>query len=518
MPAIFLAFDWSFGGRRHVWARRHVYGLFLVVGAAFAAWRVSLEIPPLPEVYCRHYDGDYPQFAAWLAAKFLHYLFASIWLAPMTVGPSGRFNPWVETPGDCAMMIVMVALLLVGYAVVARRSPGAWIWPFWIALFLLPVTAVVATPHSGYMSGVGFAVGASVASAAAFREGSRRAAGITACVTGALVLIAAFMTGAARLQWMGVAAAERYFAEWIMVAPPSQGVRHLYFLNLPFVNIYGKPQLDRRLGPWFEGVEAHALTFAPRPMRMDRPTIIEQVDAHTLTVEILDDRYFSGFVGRFLIEGFRGPGAPGFETGETIATAEFDVTILEADSSGVGKLRFSFRRPLSDPAYAFYMSTPSCGAVPVTFPLCRAARRSAVNVGPLASRDAVDLSAGTLDGGAAAAALPLFATAGSHNELAARSAAAALLPICRLLAETSGAPCQRALDGGRPTADAWTAVRDWWASCVDDDMIRTVWLRRNDFEDLVWLRSEVDFDRHLAGLLIETDLYLSGPPFAGLRP
>ncbi len=178
-PAILLSFEAVFGGLRRAWARRNFYIFCGLAATAFAICREAMHVAPLPEVYCRRPDGDWAEFIPWLLAKILHYFCASIWPAPLTIGPTGRYQPWTDVPADCALMLAIVAFLGAVYALATRRTRGAWIWPLWILLSILPGAAVVATPHSGYMSGVGFAVGMALACVAAATLASRRIRRVT---------------------------------------------------------------------------------------------------------------------------------------------------------------------------------------------------------------------------------------------------------------------------------------------------------------------------------------------------
>lgn len=518
LPAILASFDLAFGGVRHLWRRRGVYLAFLIVGAAFAAWREWMGIHPLPDVYCIRPDGNWAEYLPWLAAKFPHYVCVAVWPAPMTAGPTGRYAPWSTATGDCLLMLGIVAIVGGVYWRAARRARGWWIWPLWIAMSVLPVTALVATPHSGYMCGVGFAAGFALAvtlgcDARRRPRGVRVLTGVTAAV---VFLGMAFMTPVNRLQWSGIAAAEQYLPSWVKADPPPQTTRDVFFINLPFVNIYAKPNLVARLGPSFEDVNVHALTFAPHVVQMDRRTIVEQLDERSFTVAVEGQAYFSRLVGRFLLEGFRGKEL--FAPGDHVAGKAFDVDIVEADERGVWKLKFTFPRPLTDPSYCFYLASSRCGAARRRFtgPAAPAAipdRTSAPSSGAIS--DPVELMRleAMLHIGNTAAAGVLFETAISGELPAANQASAALRPVASYMATALGAPVQSLLDDESPSPDEWRRVRDWWRAQVDQRAMDTLWVRRHDFDDLLWLRFEIEWDRAIAAFFLRSDLYLSGPPF-----
>jgi hypothetical protein len=60
-------------------------------------------------------------------------------------------------------------------------------------------------------------------------------------------------------------------------------------------------------------------------------------------------------------------------------------------------------------------------------------------------------------------------------------------------------------------------IRDWWSTHVHQQTLDEIWHHRHDFDDLLYLAYEIDFDRHIARLIVHTDLYMTGPPFPGPR-
>ncbi|HEX9832028.1 MAG TPA: hypothetical protein VGA66_02885, partial [Mycobacterium sp.] len=112
LPVVLAAFDLAFGGRRHVRARLKLYAPMVLVALAFAVWRVTA-FHPMPDFYVRRPDGD--GYLLWCLAKLMHYLSSSVWLSPMTIGPSGRYAPFSEVPGDCLFMAAILAIMGTGY-------------------------------------------------------------------------------------------------------------------------------------------------------------------------------------------------------------------------------------------------------------------------------------------------------------------------------------------------------------------------------------------------------------------
>ncbi len=542
LPVICAALELTLGGWERLRRRIGVYLTAAAIGVAFVVCRVWLIRQPMPDVYVRRPEGDWPEYLAWCAAKLLHYVCTSIWLAPMTVGPTGRYNPWLEAPADCALMLGIVGVLGGGYWLAARRHPTYWVWPLWILLAVLPVTPVIATPHSGYLGGVGFALAA-----------------LLACTTGgatqprwprhlarAFVLLIAAGMGVLsmfnRWQWTGIIAAEKYVPEWVAVAPPARDAQHVFFINLPFVNVYCKQPLIERLGPWFDDVRVHALTFAPQPVMIEERTFVEQLDERRLRVEIEGQAYFSRLLGRFLIEGFRGKRP--FETGQIIRGDEFDVQIERADDQGVHALTFTFRRPLHDAAYAFYLGSPACGAARLRFlsdvdraaeePMTRAAAPP-TETSPAATQmhtaqapqtteqpiaidpQQVPLAIAALRSADIRGLPTLFAALHGDDPLMAAGAEQALRPFLAQMASMLGARAQQLLDSPGVSAADWRRIERWCRAHVTQAVVDRTLRRLDEFNYLVELREEVPHARMWAALVIRSDLYLTGPPFANLR-
>ncbi|MGE3180453.1 MAG: hypothetical protein AB7N71_02405 [Phycisphaerae bacterium] len=363
LPGFLIALDLAFGGKSLLKKRIGAYAFFAIVGIAFVIWRMNTITQPIPEVYARMPAGEGLEYAYWILAKFFHYLASSVYLFPMTVGPTGRFNPWVEAPFDTWLTLGLVALFGVLYFIWARHARGWWVWPLWIVLMMLPVLPVIATPHSGYPAGIGLAMFLAVAGAAPrLRTWQRFATGsvITLYLAGA-----AFFCLLSRWQWTGMIAGERYAIESVKINPPPPTATNVFFINLPFVNVYLKPGLDRALGADFETVQCHVLVYAPEPVEINEPVIVEQTSPNRLVVSSVGEPFFGGIMGRFLFEAFHE--GPFFETGDRIDTEQFAVEILAADVHGISQLAFTFPKPLNDPSYCFYVSTIDTGPTRLRF-------------------------------------------------------------------------------------------------------------------------------------------------------
>ncbi len=522
LPVFFAACDFAFGGAATVRRRLGAYVGFAIACVAFLAWRTTQLGSGLPEVYYRAYAGEGIEYPLWLLAKLLHYFVTSIWIAPMTVGPTGRFNPWTEAPGDCALMLAILVGVGSLYTVAARGRRGWWLWPLWILLMLAPLLPVIATPHSGYLAAVGVAVGWAVAYArldvnryldeAYFVVGESRVARFAGGVgaIGGIALFVGFCV-LSRWQWTAVAAAERYFNESVRIAAPPAGATDVFVLNVPFVNVYAKPALDHLDPGRFRELRWHVLAFSPQPVVVEEPVFVEQLDEHRLALTSRGQPFFSRLLGRFLIDAFRSGGR--FHAGDTISTPHFDVLIADADVGGVRRIEFSFPRPLSDPSYCFYVSTMDCGAARLRFdPQPDDLSRLPANnsLAEIQSRVWTDGDAGAIDA--------LFAAEirESDSNRAPRSGEAnaadylraTLGPVMRALAS----PLQDRVDRAA-SAEDWRVLRAWWQDNLSDDLLRELRVVHEDLAFLVKLREELPHARMWAARVIRSDLYLTGPPF-----
>ncbi|MFQ5491470.1 MAG: ArnT family glycosyltransferase [Phycisphaerae bacterium] len=472
LPAIWLAVDAAFGGRRQVRARLPVYVLAGAVVAAYVGWRLLYFYHPMPDVYLRRPgQGGY---LLWCLAKLMHYLCCAIWPTPMAVGPTGRYNPFQESPGDILLMLGILLGLGGGYVWATRRLRGWWVWPLWILLAVLPVVPVLATPHAGYLCGVGFAVAVALGAARTDRRRLRPAA----------VMAIAFVVGTAayvkanRLMWKGMTLAERFTVAPIKDQAPPPAVTDVYFINLPFVNVYNALILSEAWSPSTDAVRFHTLVYSPQPVRMEQRFWIRQLDAHSFSVRVEGRPYFSGLLGRFLIDGMRNDGP--FRTGQMITGDGFHVRIIKTTEEGVSELAFSFDKPLASGDHRFYVTSYECGALPLRFR------------GPAAT-DPAD-----------SAEWPTNAT--RRLELAKQVAAA------------SGADVQDWLDSTDPHEVDWDRIKTWWRESVNDGMLQAVQTDRVSRLDMRHRRDELRRGRALLRRFLRCDLYLTGSPFPGPRP
>jgi len=552
LPVIWFAFDAAFGGRRHVIARWRVYVLAALLATGFTFWRVVLFAVPMPDFYMQRPGDDLLRYSGWVLVQGMYYVTSAIWLSPMTIGTGARFNPFVEVPGDVVLMVLILGAMGVGYWAAARRARGWWIWPAWIVLAVLPVVPVLATPHSGYLPSVGFAI--AMVLAPALRKQLYPHGGGRWCAAVAIWFLVAttIYVPIYRPMWYSFLGAERATIQRVLADPPSAEARELFFINLPFINIYtplvlqrawgldGLPEndADRRtlLGPWATADHAqglpsrppddfrcHVLTYAPDVLRMDVPCTVTQLDAYRFAVSIEQRPWFSGALGRFLIEGMRvnGPFADGAVVPPSPhgGNAElFEVTVRRADAQGVWELEFTFRKPLASEKYCFYLGTNRSAATRLRFAGPDPPDDEPLPA-PLSARPVVEAAAEVLARGNAQAGERLLTAAVGGSPEVASAARTAFESVAGPFLEALGAP----LEGGTAALDAlgddarWAERLAWWRRHVDPVTYASFQRNRDHFEQLQAQRSRLYNIRRTASAVIGSDLYLTGPPYPSPR-
>lgn len=533
-PVIAASFDLAFGGRRHLRRRWPVFALLGTIAIGFIVWRMTVVYHPVPDFYLRRYDG--PGYVGWWLIKLLHYVTAVVWQSPLMFGPTLRLDPLREVPGDCLLMLAIVGIMGTGYVLACRGVAGWWIWPLWILLSVLPVVPMMASPHSGYMPGVGFAV--AMVLGAGLRDRTRPS-GVgrwSPAVAIAFLVATCSYVPIYRAMWNSVMAAERITMEQVRIDPPPPATTDVFFINLPFVNVYANLYLDpvpegetepvvdggvaghRRLFP--QGVRSHVLTWSNNVLRMDQRCRLEQHDGHRFSIRLLEGRpYFSGPMGRFLVEAMRG--GDRLTAGQVVPGELFDVHVLEADEQGVRELTFTFHEPLSSPQYCFYLATEAREAVRVRFAAPDAFSAADPDLG-LSSDGRIDPGEVAAMGhrlltGAADAGTALLAVMDGGDQPARAAAWDAFRTVALPVAEALAAPQADLLSGEAPGPEDVARLAGWWSCHVGDGLLEAVWLGRYDFASLRRRRDALFRIRAVAEKIILTDLYMTGPPFPGPR-
>jgi hypothetical protein len=196
---------------------------------------------------------------------------------------------------------------------------------------------------------------------------------------------------------------------------------------------------------------------------------------------------------------------------------------VEADAEGVRSLRFVFPKPLNDPSYCFYVTTTECGAAKLRFrngmkPAMQEAQAAGTNLDRIdVSGAVIEAAQNELEAGRASAAKVLFAAGRGGDENLARKAEAGIRPVGKFIAAATGSTIQCVFDRERFSSEDWERLQAWWGESVDDQLLSVVWLHRNDFYPLIRSRWDIWHCRYWAGRVLSSDLYLTGPPFPGVR-
>ena len=515
LPAILAGLDLAFHGGRGVRARLAAYAVIAGVGLGFCYFRLVTNYWPMPDFYVRRYDG--PAYICWWITKLLHFVTAAVWLSPMTVGPTARINPFTEVPLDVLLMVAILAVMGGGYLAATRRARGWWLWPLWIVLTFLPVVPLMAAPHSGYMAGVGFAI-AMVLGAALRPQLAPTGVGRWSKPVAIWFLIATCTyIPIYRTMWYSMHAAERMTIAGVAAAPPGPETTDIFFINLPFVNVYAGLHAREVLPDLSPDVRVHALTHAPNLLRVESPCEVEQLDGYSFRVSTEGRPYFSGALGRYLIEAMRPEGR--LREGERISAEHFDVQITRADEEGVRELVFTFKAPLADSRYAFYLTTNQCGATRVKFqePAALAsaadapARTTLVSSAAIATPEELTAAVADLQAGKAAAADVLFQVMIAGDRTSRAQVEPALREVVESAARALASPVLATLVSPGPDGTDWSRVRAWWKAHVDDDVLRGSWGLRHDMAAFADQRDALFRIRERAARIIRTDLYLTGP-------
>ena len=517
LPVFCLSLDYAFGGKAWAVRRWRLYLLMFCLAGAFTIWRLLFFHFPMPDFYVRHVRGiaDIP----WWLMKLLYYITSVVWSSPMTVGISARYDVLRETPGELVLMAVIVLVMGTGYFLATRQTRGWWVWPMWILFSVLPVVSVLPTPHSGYMPGVGFAIALAVAVGVHDRVHAVGLGRLARPVAVGLFIANIIWVPLYRVLWVAFPAAERFTIQSAAAYPPDDQLTDVFLINWPFVNVYTTEHLRKAWGLADHDLRFHALTYTTDALGANATTgvVVRQDDSHRFTVTATEKPFFSGALGRFLVEGMRSSGR--FEIGQRIEGGLFDVEIVDADEQGVRSLRFEFVDQLSNPAHRFYVYTPDHGAHVRRFDPERDEsegapdRRVDVDLSEISVRDAGSrLAAGDL----AAADVLLTGLNSVDADIRARAEKSlidAVLPVCNATAD----PCEIWLANSE-NADRAGGRAAWWKRHMN---AVTYELARSQPDSLAKLAAARERLNGLRGffrwIFVRSDLYLTGEPFPDPR-
>jgi hypothetical protein len=336
-----------------------------------------LAIPGRPYAW----PANEPGFLTFIGEKFVYYVLG-LWACIPIVGFAGQ-EQMREHP---ALFYGLFAAIVVSWGIVLafilprvaqvdarERRTSRQVWQ-WLALALLPlgpVLPVFASAHHLYLVSAGMAIATVIAIRSVLRwtqmglstlRKAIRMAVIGLVPVFLLVFVAANFvldTGVAGL----AAACQLPIRQAVQFGRPMQPNDRLFFINLPMLAFNCMPAIEEQRD--VQPLHGYVLTFAPDFLRSNRPTHVEQIDSHRLRVWLDEPAYFSGLIGQSILQGIERD-AP-FGVGEQFVTDEFTVEVTEAAATGVQEFVFTFKRPLADPAYHFFLSSPVFDAYPLAF-------------------------------------------------------------------------------------------------------------------------------------------------------
>ena len=473
-PLLVPLIDLCRGGWSLARRRLPLYVLIGLLTGGYLYWRLIVfpTVAP-PDIYYTSPSG--PGYLLWAACKLLHMLFALIFQTPMFLGLATYDLSGSIQAALYSVIVVLLAAMAAWYFWAARGLQTRWFWPAWMVAAFVPVVPVFVMPHFAYLPAAAFSVMMGVM-LQRVRKPWR------AIVTTLVIVATLWSFGIYRYIWRGVLRGEQLiYADMQSSTPRPEPGGKLFLINLPVAGIYNAVALREA---WdLDELESYVLTFAPHPLEMQYPSIVERTGECELTLSIEPPGYFSGLSGKMLLDGMR-PNSP-LTTGMVVEGDLFETTILEVDERGVTKLQFSFNRPLDSEDFYFYVSSPERPAYRLRLD------RPAVNGAE------VDTA--------------LFEQARSTDPAIAAEARRRIVSLAEPVAIQLADPIQIELDDSRlASAAALDRVEEWWrANDVPGLLIKSSAWRAAHADDLAQRRyyfKIADF----AANLISSDLFLTG--------
>ena len=376
VPAIIVGLDLTVGGFRHLWRRVPVHLVIWAMTAGYLFWRLTIfPTSDAPNIYFTNPGG--PAYVLWAASKLLQMLFGIAFYTPMFMGLSTYKGLGDGLIAIHIVMAVMMALVAWWYTRASRGLKGRWLWPGWVVVSLLPIVPVFIMPHFAYLPFIAWSI--FLATLLSRSKGAARIAVVLLIVGGSIWCLALY-----RMVWRGICRSEQVvYADIVANTPPPKPGATVCFVNLPISAIYAPVALRDMWG--VEDLTGYVLTFAPHPLMMTQPSVVQRVGDRDLIVATDAPGYFSGIAGHMLTDGMHHGGQ--LTQGSTVPGELFDTTILEADEAGIRKLKFSFHQPIDSENTYIYVSTPDRPARRLEF---------AAETGVLDRRDVVPVPADML--------------------------------------------------------------------------------------------------------------------------
>lgn len=473
-PLLVLVLDVARGGTRLLARRLPTYAIIWLLTGAYLYWRLAIfPVAGPPNIYFTAPSGL--AYLPWAASKLLHMLFALVFHTPLFLGLVTYDASTSSQLLTHAVMAVLMAAIAVWYVLASRRLRTRWLWPVWVVAAFVPVIPVFIMPHFAYLPAAALAIMLAVM-LRRLRRWWRPA------VTAFVIAGSLWSFGIYRYIWRGIVRSEQLVYEDIRAnTPHPQPGARLFFVNLPVAGIYSAVALREAWG--IDDLESHVLTFAPHPLMMRQPCVIERVGDHELIVSTRPPGYFSGLSGRMLRDGMR-PDSP--LTAGTVVTGEFfDTSVLVGDEHGITKLKFAFHRPLDSEDFYFYVSSPARPAYHLRF------------AGPTDPMDESDVE--------------MFAQSRATDPAERRQARELIVELARPLAIQAGSPIQADLRDPQLTSDqALDRVEAWWQSAGASQMLDQYLAWYGDSADMRRQRDHYFQIDSFARRIIRSDLFITG--------
>ncbi len=359
--------------RRGRWA---AYLVFTAVVLAYAAVRHhALGGFPVPGPPYLHLPGD-PDFLPFVVTKFLYYVLGLFGYFPVL--PVGGLVYLREHPGMFCLAVVSCAGPLLAASFVLRHCRGIWMAGVWLVAGIAVMAPIFASPHHLNLPMVGaarFLAGALALLAGRFGPGAspetpapdaapwpmrRRVAAVLVGLHVVLMPLGSISNG-----WIYRTATrveDEMMREILTYDRPLRDGDHMFFVNIPMLAYYIKPALENRLGISLHG---HILMLSPSLWNLGPPSTVEQIDDYSFTVELEGYDYMAGLAGEATLLAMEREEP--FQTGDEVPSGLYNVSVLDANETGIAKLRFTFHRRLSDPRYHIYFGSRMQFAYPLPF-------------------------------------------------------------------------------------------------------------------------------------------------------
>jgi len=367
--AVVIAGDWVVRPDRAK-GRWHVHAILIALMLLYLLARyLTLGGWSMPGLPCA-YPLAAPGFTRFVFDKLIYYLLGLFAYFPIVMefdalGMLRSYPLWFY--GAFAILVLLWAVLLWRF----RQGRTVWLWLLLALIPLAPVLPLFPLSHHLYLASAGMAIAAVTMGqwiwGWALQRHRRARKVVHVGVVVLIVLQALAFTGVNVLYDLGLAgfsaASQLPVKEVKLLARPLQAGDRLFFVNLPWVGFNCIPGIEEAIS--VSSLRGYVLTFSPAFLRMDRHGYVKRVGPRQLRVWLDQDGYFSGPLGRTVLQAVSR--TTPFQTGDTFTTPDFRVEVVRASESGIREFLFTFERPLDDPTYHFFFGSRGFSAYPLRF-------------------------------------------------------------------------------------------------------------------------------------------------------